>query len=81
MDYFPSNVFGLGLHDFYFKSTFNPVDSKFTLTADIHHFMTNQKTATGKNTFGQEIDLKVVYKFVQGTNVPGAVAYFYRAIL
>lgn len=39
MDYFPSNAFGLGLNDFYFKANFNPVDSKFSFAADIHHFM------------------------------------------
>ncbi len=77
MDYFPSNAFGLGLNDFYFKASFNPVDSKFSFTADIHHFMSNQKTLSGENTFGQEIDLTVDYKFVPGTSITWGGSLFF----
>jgi len=77
MDYFPSNTLGLGIHDFYFKSTFNPVDSKFSFSADFHHFMSNQKSVSGQNTFGQELDLTVIYKFVQGTNVVWGGSLFF----
>ncbi|AFH48574.1 Hypothetical protein IALB_0862 [Ignavibacterium album JCM 16511] len=69
MDYFPSNTFGLGVSDFYLKTSFSPVDSKFSLSADVHHFMSNQKSAADQNTFGQEIDLTIIYKFAQGTNI------------
>lgn len=77
MDYFPSNAFGLGLNDFYFRTSINPTDSKFSFAADFHHFMSNQKTTDGKNTFGQELDLTVVYKFVQGTNVTWGGSLFF----
>lgn len=69
MDYFPSNAFGLGLHDFYFKSTFDFNESMISLSADIHHFMSNQKNSSGQNTFGQELDLTLVYKFAKGTQL------------
>lgn len=77
MDYFPSNAFGLGLNDFYFRTSINPTDSKFSFAADVHHFMSNQKTTDGKNTFGQELDLTVVYKFAQGTNVTWGGSLFF----
>lgn len=69
MDYFPSNTSGLGLNDFYFKSTFDFAGTDFSFSADFHHFMSNQKSSDGKNTFGLEIDLTLVYKFVKGTNI------------
>ncbi len=77
MDYFPSNAFGLGLNNFYFKSSFDFADSKFNLSADVHHFMSNQKTSDGKSTFGQEIDLTLVYKFVKGTNITWGGSVFF----
>ncbi len=77
MDYFPSNAFGLGLNNFYFKSTIDFADSKFSLSADVHHFMSNQNTLDDKSTFGQEIDLTLVYKFVKGTNITWGGSVFF----
>ncbi len=77
MDYFPSNAFGLGLNNFYFKSTIDFADSKFSLSADVHHFMSNQKSSDDKSTFGQEIDLTLVYKFVKGTNITWGGSVFF----
>lgn len=77
MDYFPSNANGLGLNDFYFKSTFNLPESNFSLSADVHHFMSNQKASDGKNIFGQELDLTIVYKFVKGTNITWGGSIFF----
>ncbi|MCX8106403.1 MAG: alginate export family protein [Ignavibacterium album] len=77
MDYFPSNAFGLGLNDFYFKTSINPTDSKFSFAADVHHFMSNQETSDGKSTLGQEIDLTVIYKFAQGTNITWGGSLFF----
>lgn len=77
MDYFPSNTSGLGLNDFYFKSTFDLPGTDFSLSADIHHFMSNQKSSDGKNTFGQEIDLTLVYKFIKGTNITWGGSLFF----
>lgn len=72
MDYFinvAANTGGLGLNDFYLKTQYIPENSKFEFAADVHHFMSNQKSVTDKNTFGQEIDLTVKYKFVKGTTI------------
>lgn len=77
MDYFPSNTYGLGLNDFYFKSTITPQNSNFSFSFDLHHFMSNQKSIAGQNTFGQELDLTVIYKFAQGTNVTWGGSLFF----
>lgn len=77
MDYFPSNSMGLGLNDFYFKSTVDLPESNFSLSADVHHFMSNQKAYDGKNTFGQEIDLTIVYKMVKGTAITWGGSLFF----
>lgn len=77
MDYFPSNTQGLGLNDFYFKASLNPVDSKFNFALDVHHFMSNQSTTDDKNTFGQEIDLTVKYNFIKGTTITWGGSLFF----
>lgn len=69
MDYFLANSGGLGVNNFYLKANLNPENSKFNFAIDLHHFMSNQKALSGKNTFGQEIDLTVVYRFIPGTTV------------
>lgn len=61
----------------FFKSTFDLPESNFSLSADVHHFMSNQKASDGKNTFGQEIDLTIVYKFVKGTNITWGGSLFF----
>jgi hypothetical protein len=69
MDYFLASSGGLGLNDFYVKADIKPDNSKFNFAIDLHHFMSNQKALSGKSTFGQEIDLTVVYRFVPGTSI------------
>lgn len=69
MDYFtniPLNTEYLGLNDLYLKAKFTPENSKFSFEADVHYFMTNQKSSNDKSSFGQEIDLTVKYSIVQG---------------
>jgi len=76
MDYFLINAGGLGLNNFYLKANFYPNDSKFSFALDLHHFMSNQKALSGKNIFGQEIDLTVLYKFIQGTSISWGASVF-----
>ncbi len=77
MDYFPANTGGLGLNNLYLKLALNPSDSKFNFMIDIHHFMTNQKSLSDKNALGQEIDLTVIYRFVQGTSITWGGSLFF----
>ncbi|MEP0861318.1 MAG: alginate export family protein [Ignavibacterium sp.] len=80
MDYFinvAANTGGLGLNDIYVKAQYLPVDSKFDIAADFHHFMSNQKSASDQNTFGQEIDLTIKYKFVKGTAIVWGGSVFF----
>ncbi len=69
MDYFLANSGGLGINNFYLKANLNPENLKFNFALDLHHFMSNQKALSGKNTFGQEIDLTIVYRFIPGTSL------------
>lgn len=69
MDYFLATSGGLGVNNFYLKAELYPENSKFNFAIDLHHFMPNQKALSGKSTFGQEVDLTVVYKFIPGTTV------------
>jgi hypothetical protein len=82
MDYFiniPSNTFGRGLNDFYLTINILPSDSKFSFSADVHHFMSNRPFETSLpnnqtiidnlSSFGQEIDLTLRYNFIKGTTI------------
>lgn len=87
MDYFinvPANTMNLGLNDFYFKTKFMPVNSELEFAIDLHHFMSNRKftystngTSTEVNTFGQEVDLTIVYNFVKGTKLYWGGSFFF----
>lgn len=81
MDYFiniPGNTFFAGLNDFYLRLNYVPQDSKFSFSADLHHFMSNKPiiVTTVQNpdgeeqsTYGQELDLTVKYNFIRGTTI------------
>lgn len=77
MDYFPANAGGLGLNNFYLKLALNPSDSKFNFMIDFHHFMSNKESLAGKSALGQELDLTVVYRFVQGTSITWGGSLFF----
>jgi hypothetical protein len=89
MDYFiniPVNTMNLGLNDFYIVSFFAPKDSKWSFSANIHHFMSNvsadlynegTQNVTNENTFGQELDLTVKYAFIKGTSLVWGGSVFF----
>jgi len=99
MDYFinipvntaiPGTTVGLGLNDFYIISFFTPKDSKWSFSANIHHFMSNvsadiynegTEKITNENTFGQELDLTVKYKFIKGTTLVWGGSLFLQGAL
>lgn len=79
MDYFiniPSNTKNLGMNDVYFTSSHKFPDSKFSANLNAHHFIANQKSATGESVFGQEIDLILKYDFIKGTAISGGASIF-----
>jgi hypothetical protein len=66
MDYFinlPKNTQNLGLNDYYFTSAWKKDTFPLSANLNIHHFASNQTAKTGENTFGQEADLTLKYKF------------------
>ncbi|MEJ2194960.1 MAG: alginate export family protein [Ignavibacteriaceae bacterium] len=89
MDYFiniPVNTMNLGLNDFYITSDFNPDDSIWSFSVNIHQFMSNKSTdltlpgnssPSSEKTFGQEIDLTVKYAFVKGTTLVWGGSVFF----
>lgn len=87
MDYFinvPINTMNLGLNDFYFKGKITPEDSKWGFMLDLHYFMSNQKYTFTENgteneiiTFGQELDLTVIYDLIKGTKLSWGGSLFF----
>jgi hypothetical protein len=72
MDYFLDIKRGtgnLGLNDFYFKVAYPGLVKNFSGAVILHHFMSNKESASGLNTFGQEIDLVFTYKVIKGTSI------------
>lgn len=89
MDYFiniPGNTFFAGLNDFYVRFNYLPKDSKFSLSADFHHFMSNKPilitsaqnpVGEEQSAFGQELDLTVRYNFIRGTTIAWGGSLFF----
>ena len=89
MDYFiniPANTFFAGLNDFYLRLNYVPRNSKFSFSADLHHFMSNKPILVTtvqnpegeeQNTFGQEVDLTIKYNFIKGTTITWGGSMFF----
>lgn len=72
MDYFinlPVNTYNLGLRDINFGLNWSPDDCKLSFDGRFHLFTSDQETSNGDNSFGNEIDLTIKYKFVKGTTI------------
>lgn len=76
MDYFinlPDNTKNLGLRDFYFKTSWENKDNPLSVKLDLHHLMSDQVDISNNNTYGQEGDLTLNYKYSdKGTIIFGA---------
>ncbi|MBI5324716.1 MAG: alginate export family protein [Ignavibacteriae bacterium] len=61
MDYFTGDLTqstaNLGLNDLHIKCKYAPKASPFSLDVALWYFMTNQKSATGKSTLGEELNI------------------------
>jgi hypothetical protein len=71
MDYFiniPMNTYSLGLNDYYMTAALQPQDSKISANIWVHYFTPNKK-AGDLSSFGQEVDLTVIYNFFKGTSI------------
>ncbi len=88
MDYFinvPANTFGLGLNDFYLMFDFAPNRSKWSFSADLHHFAANKSVELfneqlrneEQSALGQELDLTLRYNFVKGTTLTWGGSLFF----
>lgn len=72
MDYFinvPGNSGNLGLNDYYGQVGWNNPESPFSANLTVHHFASNQTSASNLNDFGQEADLTLKYKVEKNTTV------------
>jgi len=70
MDYFiniPGNTNNLGLRDIYAMLKWLPKESDFNASADFHIFNSTQNSHDNKNSFGNELDLTLNYKFNNST--------------
>ena len=71
MDYFiimPANTDNAGVNNYYLTYELAPKNSKFSYTAAVNHFTTNQ-TRNDLSTLGQELDLTIRYNLVKGTTI------------
>src|SRR3989339_51528 len=61
LDYFTGDLTkstnNLGLNDVHIKCKFAPKESPFSIDFALWYFMTNQKSASGKSTLGEELNL------------------------
>ncbi|MCL5991385.1 MAG: alginate export family protein [Bacteroidetes bacterium] len=61
MDYFSGDLTkstnNLGLNNLHLKCKYVPKDSPLSIDLAVWHFITNQKSATGKSTLGEELNL------------------------
>lgn len=79
MDYFinvPGNTKNLGLNDYYFRTEWNNKEFPVSAALDIHHFSSNQASATNKSVFGQEADITLKYRVLDNTTLTWGTSAF-----
>jgi hypothetical protein len=79
MDYFSTietSTRNLGLHDYFFRSSYKPKESPWYAQLDIHYFTSDIKSATELTDYGTEIDYVLRYNIYNNNIIEGGGGFF-----